>query len=58
MINSDPEDTSFCIEVLQLEYGYGENGDFHSSAVEVQDGENYPITGPFEVTTRLLSDKS
>jgi len=57
MINSDPDDPSFYIEELQREYGYGETGDFRPPAFEARDADNYPITGPFELTARLLSEK-
>jgi len=45
------------VEELQCEYGFAENGDFRLPAFRVRDGRNYPITGPFELQSRIYSGK-
>ncbi|MFW6360795.1 MAG: alpha-galactosidase [Spirochaetota bacterium] len=51
-------DTAVSIEELQFEYGFAENGDFRRPAFRIRDGRNYPITGPFELTTHSYRGKN
>ncbi len=49
--------TTVSIEELQFEYGFAEHGDFRLPAFRLRDGNSYPITGPFELSSRNYSGK-
>lgn len=57
LIWAKDQNTAFLVEELQCEYGFAENGDFRLPAFRIRDGRNYPITGPFELTTHSYSGK-
>ena len=58
MILAEDRDNSYLVEEMQFEYGFAENGDFRVPAFRVRDGQNYPITGPFELTTYIYRGKN
>src|SRR6056297_24079 len=52
------KDEIFFVVGMQWEYGFAENGDFRVPAFRVRDGQNYPITGPFELRTHVYLGKT